>query len=229
MNATNKTLACGALALAVAVPVLSQEKELKRLTSCREVIEEMATLPEGMPQGLLDKADCVVVIPGVKKAAFGVGGRLGWGAVSCRSDRGRGEWSAPLMVSLKGGSLGLQIGGESTDFVLLIMNPKGIDHLLRSKFTLGADASVAAGPLGRNAEASTDALMHAEILSYSRSRGVFAGISLEGASLAPDSHGNLEVYEKHVTAHDLLLSPAHNVPSAGAAFVGTLQKLSPKH
>jgi lipid-binding SYLF domain-containing protein len=229
MNATNKTLACGALALAVAVPVLSQEKELKRLTSCREVIEEMATLPEGMPQGLLDKADCVVVIPGVKKAAFGVGGRLGWGAVSCRSERGQGEWSAPLMVSLKGGSLGLQIGGESTDFVLLIMNPKGIDHLLRSKFTLGADASVAAGPLGRNAEASTDALMHAEILSYSRSRGVFAGISLEGASLAPDEHGNLEVYEKRVEAKDLLLSPAHHVPAAGAGFVGTLQRLSPKH
>jgi lipid-binding SYLF domain-containing protein len=229
MSTMRKTVTSATLALLAAAPVSSEEKELKRLTACREVIEELATLPEGMPQGLLDKADCVVVIPGVKKAALGVGGRLGWGAASCRSDRGKGEWSAPLMVSLKGGSLGLQIGGESTDLVLLVMNPKGIDHLLRSKFTLGADASVAAGPLGRNASASTDALMNAEILSYSRARGVFAGISLEGASLAPDNHGNLEVYEKRVSAQDLLLSPASNVPSAGAAFVGTLQRLSPKH
>src|SRR5262249_54977088 len=161
---------------------------------------EMVNVPEGVPRDLLDKAKCVVVIPGVKKGAIGIGARLGWGAATCRTDDGIGPWSAPLMVSLKGGSFGFQIGGESTDFVLLVMNQKGMNSLLKSKFTLGADAAIAAGPVGRNAEAATDVLLNAEILSYSRSRGIFAGVSLEGASLAQDNKGDEVVYGRRVSA-----------------------------
>jgi len=226
VSATKAWILIGTLTLSIPALVPAEEKERKRLEACSQVIEEMAEMPEGIPRDLLDKAECVVVVPGVKKAALGVGGRLGWGAAACRTARGGGPWSAPLMVSLKGGSLGLQIGGESSDFVLLVMNPKGIDHLLKSKFTLGADASVAAGPVGRNAEAATDVLMHAEILSYSRSRGIFAGISLEGASLAQDDRGNQAIYGAKVSARELLLNPARRIPAAGRDLVEALERLS---
>jgi SH3 domain-containing YSC84-like protein 1 len=220
---------CLATMLALLLPQAGSagEKEIERLLACRDVVEEMATVSEGIPHSLLEKAACAVVIPGVKKAALGVGGRLGWGAAACRTRGGTGAWSAPLMVSLKGGSFGLQIGGQSSDLVLLVMNPRGIDHLLRSKFTLGADASIAAGPVGRNVEAATDALLNAEILSYSRSRGIFAGISLEGASLAQDKKGNDAVYGHRVSAREVLLEPAHRVPAAARDLIEMLERLSP--
>src|SRR3990172_6582575 len=186
-----------ALLMASLLPVasaLAEIKEVCRLEECRDVVHELVRSQEGIPRDLLDKAECVAVIPGVFKAAFGFGGRWGYGAVVCRTDGGHGPWGPPLMISLKGGSFGLQIGGQSTDFVFLIMNPKGIDYLLRSKFTLGADVSIAAGPLGRSAEAGTDIRMRAEILSYSRSRGLFAGISLEGASVHQDTKASRAVY-----------------------------------
>jgi SH3 domain-containing YSC84-like protein 1 len=223
---SNVTLALFALLQPALIP--AQEKEADRLRSCHEVLEELIALPEGIPRSLLAKAECVVVVPGVKKAALGVGGRLGWGAAACRSGRGTGPWSAPLMMSLKGGSLGLQIGGESSDFVLLVMDPKGIDHLLSTKFTLGADASIAAGPVGRATEAATDASFHAEILSYSRSRGIFAGLSLEGASLARDHKGNDLIYGEEVSARDLLLKPAGHVPPAARELSNALDRLAPR-
>src|SRR5262249_41098997 len=206
---------------------LAGEKEIERLEPCRTVLEELAGIDEGIPRDLLDKARCVIVIPGVTKAALGIGGRLGWGATVCRTEDGSGPWGAPLMVSLKGGSFGFQIGGQSSDFVLLVMDPKGIDHLLKSKFSLGADVSVAARPVGRNAEASTDVTLHAEILSYSRSRGIFAGVSLEGASLAIDKKGNYEIYRDRVSVRDLAYKSGLQVPPAGKKLSETLQRLSP--
>jgi len=214
--------------LLMSSPGWAGEKEIERLDNCRAVLDELANGSEGIPRDLLDKSRCVIVIPGVKKAALGVGGRLGWGAAACRTDGGGGPWGSPLMVSLKGGSFGFQIGGESSDFVLLVMDPKGIDHLLSNKFTLGADVSVAAGPVGRNAEAATDVSLHAEILSYSRSRGIFAGVSLEGASLALDKKGNYEVYHDRVTPRDLATRAGLDVPTAGRRLTEALQKLSPR-
>ena len=184
-------------------------------------------VPEGIPRDLLDKSYCVIVIPSVKKAALGVGGRFGKGAASCRTDDGRGAWGAPLMVSIGGGSFGLQIGGQSTDYVFLVMNAKGIDHLLKSKFTLGADCSVAVGPKGRSMEAATDAQMRAEILTYSRSRGVFAGLSLEGAVLKQDKDANVDVYGSDAPPKELLLNPAHKIPPEGRPFVDALRNTSP--
>jgi lipid-binding SYLF domain-containing protein len=186
----------------------------------------MAGMKEGAPRDILEKAKCVIVIPGVKKAAIGVGGRFGYGAAVCRTDDGAGPWSPPLMVSLKGGSLGFQIGGQSSDFVLLVMNRKGVDNLLKSKFTLGADASIAAGPVGRNAEAGTDLRMRAEILSYSRSRGIFAGISLEGASLRQDTGANQILYGSHVNPRSILLNSGHPIPSAARGFVDAIDRLT---
>src|SRR5262245_23949263 len=218
-------------AVVIAPTSLADESALDRLQSCHEVAEEMAASREDVRADLLDKARCVVVIPGVKKAAIGVGGRLGWGAAVCRTgadENSDGPWGAPLMVSLKGGSIGFQIGGQSSDILLLVMGRKGIEHLLKSKFTLGADVSVAAGPVGRDAEASTDASMHAEILSYSHSRGLFAGISLEGASLAQDHKGNDAVYGSRVSASDVLLKPGWRIPGAGKGLVATLERLSPR-
>jgi lipid-binding SYLF domain-containing protein len=222
------------MGLLAAAPLAARDVETTepladRLRSCGEVVREMTKVSEGVPLDLLNKAECVIVIPGVKKAALGFGGRLGWGAASCRTGRGHdGPWSAPLMMSLKGGSFGLQIGGQSSDFVLLVMDPKGIDHLLGSKFTLGADASIAAGPVGRNAEAATDVTLHAEILSYSRSRGIFAGISLEGASLAQDNKGNTAVYGHRVAAREVLLESRTRVPRAARDLVDALDELSPR-
>jgi lipid-binding SYLF domain-containing protein len=202
-------------------------KEVERLQECRDVVVDLMRKEE-IPRDLLDKAECVAVVPGVKKAAFGVGGRLGYGAVSCRTEGGFGPWGPPLMLSLKGGSFGFQIGGQSTDFVFLIMNPKGIDYLLRSKFTLGADASIAAGPIGRTAEAATDIQMRAEILSYSRSRGIFAGLSLEGAAVYQDKKATHAIYGSRVNPRDLLLKPGQKVPAAGKPFVEALENLSPR-
>lgn len=217
-----------AAALLGALQAAADAKETRRLQSCRDVLDEVAGIKEQIPRDLLEKAECVAVIPGVKKAALGIGGRFGHGAAACRTEGGQGPWGPPLMMSLKGGSFGFQIGGQEADLVLLIINPKGIDYLLRSKFTLGADASVAAGPVGRTAEAATDVQLRAEILSYSRSRGLFAGISIEGASLRPDEKANYGVYGRSVTARELLLKPGQEIPKAARPFLDGLEKYAPR-
>jgi lipid-binding SYLF domain-containing protein len=201
------------------------ERVRERLSESRDVLVEMSGMKEGAPRDILEKAKCVIVIPAVKKAAIGVGGRFGYGAAVCRNDDGAGAWGAPLMMSLKGGSVGFQIGGQSSDFVLLVMNQKGVDNLLKSKFTLGADASIAAGPLGRNAEAGTDLRMRAEILSYSRSRGIFAGISLEGASLRQDVGANLALYGAYVSPRSILVT-GHSIPDPASALVAAIERLT---
>jgi lipid-binding SYLF domain-containing protein len=205
-----------------------EEKAPQRLEASREVLEELAGIPEGIPRDLLAKAECVGIIPSTKKFALGVGGRYGKGVVACRTDAGRGAWGPPLMISLGGGSFGLQIGGQAADYVLLIMNPKGIDNLLKSKFTLGADAAVAAGPKGRTAEAATDARMRAEILTYSRTRGVFAGISLEGAVVSQDDDANRRLYGEKVSPRDLLLEPGQTIPVPAKGLIAALDRLSPR-
>src|SRR5262245_13287762 len=202
-------------------------KKVERLDKSREVIQEFIGMPEGIPKDLVEKAECLAVIPSSKKFALGVGATFGKGVLACRGNGGHGRWGAPLMIHMEGGSYGLQIGGESADVVLLIMNHKGVDKLLESKLTLGADASVAAGPEGRKAAASTDVQLRAEILTYSRSRGVFAGISLEGASIRPDKDANEQLYGKGVDARAVLLDGEEPVPAQARALVDTLQGLSP--
>jgi lipid-binding SYLF domain-containing protein len=214
------------LVTASAAFTLAAGKEAERLDESREVLVEMAGMKEGAPREILEKAKCVIVIPGVKKAAIGIGGRFGYGAAVCRTDNGEGPWGPPLMISLKGGSVGFQIGGQSSDFVLLVMNQKGVDNLLKSKFTLGADASIAAGPIGRNAEAGTDLRMRAEILSYSRSRGIFAGISLEGASLRQDTKANEAIYGSGVDPRTMLLKGGQSIPAEAQGLVDAIEGLT---
>src|SRR6266568_7493098 len=187
-----------ALAL-TALPALAAEgkaaKETDRLENSGTVLEEILNVPDNIPQDLLDKAECVLIFPSVLKFAIGLGGSYGRGAMVCRTgEHFRGPWGAPAMYALEGGSIGLQIGGQATDFVILVMNDRGASSLLKSKVKLGADAAVAAGPKGRDAQANTDAYLRAEMLSYSRSRGVFAGISLEGSTLRPDNDANRKLY-----------------------------------
>ncbi|MGH9730962.1 MAG: lipid-binding SYLF domain-containing protein, partial [Candidatus Acidiferrales bacterium] len=182
-----------------------------------------------IPQDLLNKAKCVVVIPSVVKAAFVVGGSYGRGAMVCRTGQHfTGEWGAPSMMVLEGGSFGFQIGGSATDFVLLVMNDQGASSLLHSKVKLGADISAAAGPVGRSAEADTDAYMRAEILTYSRSRGLFAGVSLEGASLHADNEGNEQLYGHKVDAQDIVMGHNTQTPEAAERLVSLLDKASPQ-
>jgi lipid-binding SYLF domain-containing protein len=204
----------------------AEDKKIERIDKSREVLQEFIGMPEGIPRDLLDKAECVAVIPSSKKFALGVGASFGKGILDCRSNGGQGRWGAPLMIHMEGGSYGLQIGGESADVVLLIMNSKGVDKLLESKLTLGADASVAAGPEGRKAAAATDVQMHAEILTYSRSRGVFAGVSLEGESVRPDKDANERLYGAKLDPRSLVAGN-HPVPAQARALVNTLQSLSP--
>jgi lipid-binding SYLF domain-containing protein len=208
-------------------PVSAEDKKVQRLQASREVLEEFIDMPEGIPRDLLDKAECLAAIPSAKKFALGVGASYGKGVLLCRANRGRGPWGPPLMIRMEGGSYGLQIGGQAADIVLLIMNPKGVEKLLESKVTLGADASVAVGPEGRKAAAATDAQMHAEILSYSRSRGVFAGLSLEGAVIRPDKEANERLYGGRLNPRALLLDGTEPVPAQARSLVDYLQKLSP--
>src|SRR4029077_4208753 len=189
------------------------------------VMQEILNLPDAIPQELLEKAECVIVIPSMTKVAVGVGGSYGRGAMVCRSGKAfKGPWGAPAMYSIEGGSFGLQLGGESTDVVMLVMNDRGADALLSSKVKLGGSMSAAAGPKGRSAEASTDASMRAEILSYSRSRGLFAGASLEGTSLRPDDDANAEVYGRKLTARQIITGSKIAVPAAGRHLVAVLDK-----
>jgi lipid-binding SYLF domain-containing protein len=229
-----KPLAIGMLLALTAGPMLAaradNDKETDRLENAGMVMEEIMNIPDNIPQDLLDKAECVVVFPSVLKAAFGIGGSYGRGAMACRTgEHFTGPWGAPSMMALEGGSFGFQLGGQATDFVLLIMNPRGAKAILSSKVKLGADMAAAAGPKGRDASAETDATMRAEILTYSRSRGLFAGISLEGSSLRPDNDANEKLYGKKLTATDIIRRGAVPVPPSGQKLVSLLEKKSPKN
>jgi lipid-binding SYLF domain-containing protein len=206
-----------------------EENDRERLTNAGKVIGEILDIPDDIPQDLLDKARCVVVLPSVLKAAFVVGGSYGRGVMVCR--RGHdfaGPWGAPAMYALEGGSVGFQIGGEATDFVILVMNDRGMSGLLKSKVKLGGDASIAAGPKGRSASAESDATLRAEMLSYSRARGVFAGVSLEGSTLRPDNDANARLYGKGVTAQTVIEENKVEAPAEAHALDARLQRASPK-
>jgi SH3 domain-containing YSC84-like protein 1 len=207
-----------------------RDKDEDRLKDCGTVLKEILDIPDDIPQGLLGKADCVVVYPSVLKAAFVVGGSYGRGAMTCRmGDNFKGSWGAPTMMALEGGSFGFQIGGQATDFVLLVMNEGGARGILSGKVKLGGDASVAAGPVGRNASAETDVTLRSEILSYSRSRGLFAGISLEGSTIRPDNKANEQIYGKKLEASQIVLSDQVSVPAVGEQLVSTLNDKTPHH
>ena len=208
----------------------AQTKVDDRLRDSGRVLKEILDVPDSIPQELLDKADCVVVFPSVLKAAFIVGGSYGRGAMSCRQGQDfRGPWGAPTMMALEGGSFGFQIGGQATDFVLLVMNESGASGILASKVKLGADASIAAGPVGRDASADTDATLRAQILSYSRARGLFAGVSLEGSTIRPDNGDNRRVYGKEIPARDIVLAGAVPAPPAAEQLISTLDTKTPQH
>ncbi len=221
------------LAFAVAaLPVSSSDKnkETERLQNCGTVLKEIMDIPDDIPQSLVDKAECVIVYPSVLKAAFVFGGSYGRGAMSCRTgEHYTGPWSAPTMMALEGGSFGLQLGGQATDFVLLVMNSRGAHAILSSKVKLGADASAAAGPKGRTAEAATDATLRAEVLSYSRARGLFAGVSLSGSTLRPDNNANEAIYGRKLEAESIVFKGAVSVPAAGQQMIAYLNHKSPKN
>jgi lipid-binding SYLF domain-containing protein len=224
-----KSLALVLIAVLGCSAIVAAKSEVNdRVVRAAVVLRELANIPEtGIPRDLLDKCACVAVMPSVKKAAFIFGGNYGKGVIACRTNSGAGPWSAPSMLLIGGGSFGLQIGGQATDLVLLIMNLSGIESLLDSKFTLGGDASVAAGPVGRTASAQTDAWMSAKILAYSRSRGVFGGISLKGDVLRPDNDANQVLYGKQVVPRSVLLYRTDQVPKDAQIFVDELNRISP--
>ncbi|HKE84494.1 MAG TPA: lipid-binding SYLF domain-containing protein [Vicinamibacterales bacterium] len=222
-------LVLAALTVSVSAAVAQDKKEEDRLGQATVVLKEILAIPEGIPQDLLDKSECVVVFPGVKKAAIGIGGSYGRGAMTCRSGPNfTGAWSAPAMFAMEGASIGLQLGGSDTDFVLLVMNDKGAKSVMSSKVKLGADAAVAAGPKGREAEAATNVKL-AEILSYSRSKGAFAGVSLEGTTLRADGGANKDEYGKEVSAEQIISGGTVKPTPAGQAFVAVLNTKSPKN
>jgi SH3 domain-containing YSC84-like protein 1 len=206
--------------------IAAGENEERLSNAAKAFGEIMSAADNAIPNSVLDKADCVVIIPGMVKGGFIVGGQYGRGAVSCRG-AGKAGWGAPAMVSMEGGSVGLQIGASATDVVMLVMNRRGMESLLKSKFTLGGDASVAAGPVGRAATAETDAAMRAEILSYSRSRGVFAGVALKGSSLRQDGDANKELYGREIDATDIFADKV-TAPVVAKPMTDVLAKYSPK-
>jgi SH3 domain-containing YSC84-like protein 1 len=217
--------------LLVALPMFAQEKEDTRLKDSYTVMKEILGTPDkGIPRDLLNKSYCVVVYPSVKKAAFVVGGSYGRGVITCRTGEGyNGPWSPPAMFALEGASFGLQIGGEATDFVLLVMNDQGAQSVLSSKVKLGADASAAAGPVGRTTSAETDAVMKAEILSWSRAQGVFGGVSLEGSTMRSDDGANKDLYGKKLTAKEIVHGGTVQTPEGGKPLIELLTQTSPKH
>ena len=220
------------LLMAASLPLSAAQdkKEADRLQNCGTVLKEILDIPDDIPQDLLDKADCVIVYPSVLKAAFVIGGSYGRGAMTCRTgEHYTGPWGAPTMMALEGGSVGFQLGGQATDFVLLVMNGRGAHSILSSKVKLGADASVAAGPKGRTAAAATDVTLRAEVLSYSRSRGLFAGVSLEGSTVRPDNDANERVYGKKLEAESIVFKGAVAVPPAAQRLVSYLNQKSPKN
>src|SRR5947207_921605 len=220
-----------ALAL-VALPLLAagDKKETGRLENCGLILKEVMDIPDNIPEDLINKAECIIVFPSVLKAAFVIGGSYGRGAMTCRSgEHFTGPWSAPAMMALEGGSVGLQLGGQATDFVLLVMNPRGARAILSNKVKLGADASAAAGPKGRTANASTDVTMRAEVLSYSRARGLFAGLSLEGSTVRPDNDANEKVYGKKLEAESIVFKGACAAPPAAQNLIEYLNQRYPKN
>jgi SH3 domain-containing YSC84-like protein 1 len=215
--------------LAVAV-FADDEHEEERVKDAGEVMKEILNIPDDIPQELLDKAECVVILPSVKKGAFGVGGSYGRGVMICRGgEHYTGPWGPPALYALEGVSIGFQLGGQATDFVLLVMNPRGARSLLSSKVKLGADASAAAGPKGRTAEGATDIVMQAEILSYSRNRGLFAGVSLEGSTLRSDGNANEKLYGKKLSAKEIIVEHKVAVPACAKQLVALLNTKSPKN
>jgi SH3 domain-containing YSC84-like protein 1 len=219
-----------ALTLLLGVPAFSQEKENSRMENAGMVMTEILNVPDDIPQDLLDKAECVIVYPSVLRFAIGFGGSYGRGVMTCRGGKEfNGPWGAPSMMALEGGSFGLQLGGQATDFVLLVMNARGANSILSSKVKLGAGLSAAAGPKGRDASAATDATLRAEVLSYSRSRGLFAGMYLEGSSLRPDNDGNKRVYKNDLTAKEIVLEGKATPPPSAEELLSVLNKRSPKN
>ncbi len=227
MKTIISVLALGAL---VCLPAFAQKDENNRIQNSGKVMSEILNVPDDIPQDLLDKAECVIVLPSVMKGAFIVGGSYGRGVMTCRSGpEFKGSWSAPSMMALEAGSIGFQIGGQATDFVLLVMNPRGADAILSSQVKLGGDVAAAAGPKGRNASASTDVTMRAEILSYSRSRGLFAGVSLEGSTLRPDNDGNERLYGKGITSKSIVIDSKIHAPASAKSLLSILNRKSPKN
>jgi len=215
-------------ALALVVPAFAQDKEQDRVENAGKVMKEILNAPDSIPQSVLDKADCVVILPSVLKFAIGFGGSYGRGVMTCAGGKDfRGRWWAPSMIALEGGSAGLQLGGNATDFVLLLMSPRSASSILSSKVKLGGDATAAAGPVGRAASAETDVTMRAEILSYSRARGLYADISLEGSTLRPDNGANKNLYGKDVSAKAIVFNHAVPVPECAKGLIATLQKAPP--
>lgn len=211
-----------------AVCAADDTREKDRVRDAGVVMKEILNIPDNIPQDLLDKAECVVILPSVKKGAFGVGGSYGRGVMTCRSgEHYKGKWGAPALYALEGVSIGFQLGGQATDFVLLVMNPKGAESLLYSKVKLGADASAAAGPKGRTAEGATDIVMNAEILSYSRNKGLFAGVSLEGSTLRSDGSANEKLYGKKLSAKEIIREGKVAVPACARPLVQLLDAKSP--
>ncbi len=219
------------LLLCAFVPAAFAAKEEEdRVRDSGEVLGEILDIPDSIPQSLMDKAECLIVLPSVKKGAFGIGGSYGRGVMICRSGpHYTGRWGAPAMYALEGVSIGFQLGGQATDFVLLVMNPKGAESLLSSKVKLGADASAAAGPKGRNAETATDVVMKAEILSYSRAKGLFAGVSLEGSTLRSDGSANEKLYGQKVSAREIIRDGKVKPPACAKQLISSLDKKSPKN
>jgi lipid-binding SYLF domain-containing protein len=225
-----RKLTLGVCILFVASSAFAANKEQERLENSGSVLQEVMDVPDNIPQELLEKAECVIVFPSVMKAAFVVGGSYGRGAMVCRTgEHFNGPWGAPAMYALEGGSVGFQIGGQATDLVLLVMNEKGASSILDSKVKLGADASAAAGPKGRDASANTDAYLRAEILSYSRSRGLFAGVSLEGSTLRPDDDASADIYGRKITAREIVLGGKASIPPSGQHLIRVLQKNAPRN
>jgi lipid-binding SYLF domain-containing protein len=205
-------------------------KEVDRIKDAGVVLKEILNIPDDIPKDLLNRAECVVVLPSVKKLAIGIGGSYGRGVMVCRSGAHfTGGWGAPAMYALEGGNIGFQLGGQATDFVLLVVNPRGAESLMGTKVKLGADAAAAAGPKGRDTTAATDATMRAEILSYSRSRGLFAGVSLEGSTLRQDNSANEKLYGRKVTAKEILREGKVGMPAAAHELDAELSKASPKN
>ena len=227
-----KTLLAVLLICAFTLPVFAadDEKETDRVKEAGVVLKEILDIPEDVPQDLLDRANCVVVLPSVKKGAIGIGGSYGRGIMICRGGpHYTGRWGAPAMYALEGISIGFQLGGQATDFVLLVMNEGGAKSLLSSKVKLGADASAAAGPVGRTAEAATDVVLTAQILSYSRAKGLFAGVSLEGSTLRSDGSANEKLYGQKLSAADIISGGKVKAPPSAQGLIAVLTRKSPRY
>ncbi|HET9307179.1 MAG TPA: lipid-binding SYLF domain-containing protein [Candidatus Sulfotelmatobacter sp.] len=225
-----KLIVCFVIVLMSSLTALAanDERETDRVKDAGVVLKEILNIPDDIPQDLLDKAECLIILPSVKKGAFGIGGSYGRGVMVCRSgEHYKGRWGAPALYALEGISIGFQLGGQATDFVLLVMNPKGAESLLHSKVKLGADASAAAGPKGRTAEGATDIVMNAEILSYSRNKGLFAGVSLEGSTLRSDGSANEKLYKRKLTAKEIIRGGKVGIPASAQQLVSLLDKKSP--